>query len=190
MTTQAGRKAGVHTAVAADGQSLPFLATSFDCAIAIKVLNHVHDRPAFMREARRVLRRGPLVLEHAPKECIKGNWITHYVPSLLGQERFEPESSTVSQMEVAGFRDVATLHVSYTDPDDGSAQALKRFPEMLTEERIMNTSLLSRLPEGERAEAFRVIRHDIQSGHLREVISRYEPLSRMHGDGTFFIGRL
>jgi SAM-dependent methyltransferase len=188
MVRQAGSK-GIDAVVTA-GQELSFSSGSFDCAIAVKVLNHVRDRAAFMGEARRVLREGPLVLVHATKECIEGNWIAHYVPSLLGQERFEPERQTVAQMEGAGFS-VELRHIRYEDMDDGSAQALKRFPELLlSETHIMNTSLLSRLPADLRVEAFAAIRRDHESGQLDAVIASYEERSERHGDGTMFVGRV
>jgi len=190
MVRRAASKPEVGAAVVADGQALPFADGAFDCAVAIKVLNHVADRPAFIRESKRVLGGGPLVLVNAARETIEVNWITHYVPSLLGQERFEPEAATIEQLEQAGFQ-VEVSHIRYTDMADGSAQALKRFPEaLLSEERIMNTSLLSRLPEEVRREAFEAIRRDHESGRLREVIAEYQPLSEKHGDGTMFVGQV
>lgn len=189
MVKRAASKPGVDAAIVAAGQALPFREGSFDCAVAVKVLNHVGDRDAFMREAKQVIREGPLVLAHATKECIEGNWITHYVPSLLRQERFEPEAATVEQLQRAGLL-IEVVHIRYMDMADGSAQALKRFPEaLLTEERIMNTSLLSRLPNEVRREAFATIRRDHESGRLREVIAEYEPMAEAHGDGTMFVGR-
>lgn len=172
----------------ADGQALPFRDATFDCAIAVKLLNHVADRRAFAREARRVIRSGPLVLVHATKESIEGNWICHYAPSLRTQERFEPESSTVDALIAAGFAEVRVTHVRYTDMSDGSAQALKRFPEtFLTPERILNTSLFSRLPETERRDVLAAIRRDYESGRLREVIAEYERLSEKGGDGAILV---
>jgi len=177
-------------ATVGDGQRLPFRDLSFDCAVAIKVLNHVPDRLAFAREARRVVRGGPVVLMHATRESIAGNWICHYLPVLLDQERFEPETATVEALRAAGFADVQVAHIRYSDLADGSAQALKRFPEaFLTDERIMNTSLLSRLPAEVRGEALEAIRRDYASGRLQEVMAEYEELSAKHGDGTMFVGR-
>jgi hypothetical protein len=93
-------------------------------------------------------------------------------------------------MREAGYRNVEVLHITYDDLDDGSAQALKRFPEaLLSEQRIMNTSLLSRIPELERKAAFDSIRRDHASGRLAEVVAQYEPLSLRAGDGTMFVGR-
>jgi SAM-dependent methyltransferase len=178
------------TSVTANSQALPFRDDAFDCAIAVKVLNHVPDRRAFAREARRVTRSGPLILVHATKESIEGNWICHYAPSLRTQERFEPESATVHYLRDAGFADVRVSHIHYSDMADGSAQALKRFPDtFLTGERILNTSLFSRLPEAERDEVLAAIRRDHHSGRLRDVIAKYEPRSARAGDGTIFIAR-
>jgi len=176
--------------VIADGQRLSFRDESFDCAIAIKVLNHVADRRAFVREARRVTRSGPLVLVHATKESIASNWICHYVPSLLEQERFEPESETIDALRATGYSSVDTSHIRYTDMADGSAQALKHFPEtFLTDAHIMNTSLFSRLPRDERESALAKIRRDRASGRLSEVIARYESLVGRYGDGTLFVAK-
>jgi ubiquinone/menaquinone biosynthesis C-methylase UbiE len=177
-------------AAVADGQWLPFRDESFDCAVAIKVLNHVADRHAFAREARRVTRSGPLVLVLASKESIAANWICHYVPSLLVQERFEPKSETIDALRAAGYSSVDVGQIRYMDMADGSAQALKRFPKtFMTDEHIMNTSLFSRLPERERDEALAAVRRDHASGSLWEVIAEYEELSEKHGDGTMFVAR-
>jgi SAM-dependent methyltransferase len=180
---------GVAAAIA-DGQALSFRDGAFDCAIAIKVLNHVVDRGVFLREARRVVRNGPVVLIHATKESIEANWITHYLPSLKTEQRFEPESATIRDMRLAGF-EVEVGRVRYHDLSDGSAQALKRFPDaFLTEERIMNTSLLSRLPEEIRRTAFNRLHEDHASGRLREVIAGFDEASEKCGDGGIFVGRV
>jgi ubiquinone/menaquinone biosynthesis C-methylase UbiE len=191
MVRQAASKLsnGASTIVA-DGRRLPFRDESFDCAIAIKVLNHVSDRRAFAREVKRIIHSGVLVLVHATKESIAANWICHYVPSLLTQERFQPESETVQALRDAGFTQIEVSHIRYTDMADGSAQALKRFPEtFLTDERIMNTSLFSRLPANVREEALAAIRRDYASGRLNEIIADHEPLSDRHGDGSLFVAR-
>jgi ubiquinone/menaquinone biosynthesis C-methylase UbiE len=189
MVARASTK--VERALIAAGQALPFRDSAFDCAVAVKVLNHVPDRATFMQEAFRVVREGPLVLVHATKESIKGNWISHYFSAILDDARFEPEARTVQQMRDAGFRAVDVSHITYQDTDDGSAQALKYRPEaFLTDKRIMNTSLLSRQPEGVRAEALASIRADYASGKLSDVIASYDERSRRGGDGTAFVGRV
>jgi hypothetical protein len=131
------------------------------------------------------------VLVHATKESIEGNWICHYLPALRRRERFEPEAETVLILQRAGFHQVDVSHITYEDMADGSAQALKRFPEaFLTDERIMNTSLLSRLDGQVRREALARIRRDYRAGRLPDVMAEYEPLSQTYGDGTMFVARL
>jgi len=185
MVRRAASKMG--PTVVADGQSLPFREKVFDCAVAIKVMNHVPDWPGFFAEARRVLREGPLVLVHATRETIQANWITHYIPSIGEQKRFRPEAETAQQLRAAGFKRVAIGHMHYDDIEDGSAQALKSFPEaFLDDSRIMNTSLLSRESPETLTRSLAAIRQDYESGRLREVIARYEPLVRESGDGSVF----
>jgi ubiquinone/menaquinone biosynthesis C-methylase UbiE len=174
-------------AVIADGQRLPFRQQTLDCAVAIKVMNHVPDRAAFFEEARRVVRSGPLVLVHAMRETLRANWITHYIPTILEQDRFRPESETVDELRAASFRDVTVDHIFYEDMEDGSAQALKRFPESFLDRwRIMNTSLLSREPPNVLDDALAAIRRDIESGQIEAIIAGYRTLEREYGDGSVF----
>ena len=119
---------------------------------------------------------------------MRANWITHYIPTIGYQERFRPEEETAQQLRAAGFAHVEVGHMYYDDIEDGSAQALKSFPEaFLDDSRIMNTSLLSREPPETLARALAAIRRDHASGRLRDVIARYEPLVREYGDGSVFI---
>jgi hypothetical protein len=71
--------------------------------------------------------------------------------------------------------------------EDGSAQALKRFPESFLDRwRIMNTSLLSREPPNVLDDALAAIRRDIESGQIEAIIAGYRTLEREYGDGSVF----
>jgi len=171
-----------------DAQALPYRGGSFDCAVAIKVINHVPRWQLMLTEARRVIRDGPFVMVHATKETIQANWITHYAPSLLNERRFLPEAETAEALRSAGFRSVDVHHVLYTDMADGSAQALKRFPEaFLEDEAIMNTSLFRNLIGSDVQRVLTAVRRDYHSGRLKEIIAKYEGLAGQHGDGTVFV---
>jgi SAM-dependent methyltransferase len=188
MVQRAASKMG--PTLVADGQHLPFRENAFDCAVAIKVMNHVPDWSRLFVEAHRILREGPLVLVHATRETMRANWITHYIPTIGEQERFRPEAETAQQLRAAGFTRVEVGHMYYEDTEDGSAQALKSFPEaFLDDSRIMNTSLLSREPPETLTRSLAAIRHDYESGLLVEVIARYQPLAREYGDGSVFVAR-
>ncbi len=185
MAQHAGAKLPDAWATVADAQHLPFREASFDCIASIKVINHVPDWRAMLRELRRVVRDGPAVLVHATTETIEANWVSEYIPSLRDQARYRREEETAVALTVAGFRRVDVRHIRYRDMKDGSAQALKHFPEaFLAEPGIRNTSLFHDLSPEQVRKILAAIRRDHESGRLREVMERYEPLVRHHGDGA------
>jgi ubiquinone/menaquinone biosynthesis C-methylase UbiE len=187
MAAQADEKLEAAPVVIADGQHLPFRDAAFDCAISVKVLNHVPDWRRFLREARRVLRDGPLVLLHATKEKLEANWIMEYLPSLLAPEetRFQTKAGILAAVREAGFRQAEIGPMFYTDLNDGSAQALKHDPEAFLA-NIRNTSLFFRLSPTEAEGILDRIHRDHARGKLRDEMARYEPLVREHGDGSVF----
>lgn len=187
MTRGASAKLGAGRVVVADAQHLPFGDSSFDCAISVKVLNHIPDWRAAFREARRVLRGGPYVLLHATRETIEANWVLEYLPSLLAPEetRYQTREEILEALREAGFGRVQVRAMFYDDLEDGSAQALKHDAEAFLA-NVRNTSLFYRLSRRQAADLLATIRRDHQSGRLREVIARYEPLVQQYGDGSVF----
>ncbi len=173
-------------AAVGDAQYLPFRDGSFDCAISIKVLNHIPDWRLMLREARRAVRLGPVVLVQATRETMEANWVCEYVPSLRGQERYRTEGETADALRGVGFGRVEVRRIRYRDVEDGSAQALKHFPEAFLA-NITNTSLFHRLSPEEVARVLASVRRDLGSGRLREVMARYEPLVQRYGDGSLFV---
>jgi len=145
-----------------------------------------------LREARRVLRAGPLVPKVSTRETVTANWIMNYFPALLDAaplHHYQPSDETVQALRNAGFANVDKRVIHYTDMIDGSFQALKHQPELFLEDdaAIMNTAVLKRVPESERRHAIETIRRDYASGRLREIMAEYEPLVREYGDGFVFV---
>jgi ubiquinone/menaquinone biosynthesis C-methylase UbiE len=178
----------------ADGQHLPFRDACFDCAISVNVLGHMPDWRSALREARRVLRDGPLVLKVSTRETVTANWIMNYFPALLDAaplHHYQPSNETVQALRDAGFANVEKRVFHYADTVDGSFQALKHRPELFLEDDapILNTAVLKRVPEIERHHAIETIRRDYASGRLREIMAEYEPLVRQYGDGFVFVAR-
>lgn len=194
MIKRARAKVPTVSFVVADGQRLPFRDASFDCAISINVLGHMPDWRVALKEARRVLRDGPLVLKVSTRETVTANWIMNYFPALIDAaplHHYQTSDETVAALRNAGFSIVEKCMFHYGDAVDGSFQALKHRPELFLEDDspIMNTSVLKRVPEPERRHAIETIRRDYASGHLRKIMAQYEPLVREYGDGFVFVAR-
>ena len=188
MLGRAADKLPSSPAVAGDAQSLPFRDGAFDCAIAVKVMNHIPHRDRFLAETLRVLRDGPLVLLHAARETIRANWICHYVPSLTEDPRYQSEAETAAALRAAGFSHVAVSRIWYAGETDGSAQALKYDPALFLS-AVQNTSLLYKLTPAAIDDVLAAVRRDHDSGRLANLIAEYEPLIAKFGDGSMFVAR-
>jgi ubiquinone/menaquinone biosynthesis C-methylase UbiE len=180
--------------VVMDAQRLPFRDASFDCAISVNVLGHIADWRLALREMRRVLRDGPLVLKVSTRETVTANWVMKYFPALLDAaplHHYQPAAETVAALREAGFATVEKRVIHYTDTIDGSFQALKHDPRVFleNEDAVMNTAVLKRVPEAERRRALEQIRRDYNSGRIGEIQAEYEPLVREYGDGFVFVAK-
>lgn len=173
-----------------DAQRLPFRTAAFDCALSVNVLGHLADWRGALKEARRILRDGPLVLKVSTRETVTANWIMNYFPAMLDHaplHHYQPAEVTVQALRDAGFATVEATVLHYADTADGSFQALKHDPAaFLDDARIMNTAVLMRVPEDERRVAVETIRRDYASGRIREIMAEYEPLVAKYGDGFVF----
>jgi SAM-dependent methyltransferase len=192
MTRRAHGKLAPSTAcIVADAGHLPLADATFDCAISINVMRHVPDRGAALREARRVLRDGPLIVKVSTAETIAADWVHAYFPTLLDhQPPYFSDDDLIREMRVVGFARVDLDCVVYEDDADGSFQTLKHYPEhLLDEQHLRNTAVFKRLPEHELQSGIARLRSDMESGAVVEVIERHRDLMERHGDGTIFIAR-
>ena len=182
-------RAKLPRAIASDAQRLPFRDDAFDCAISINVLRHVPARVDAMREALRVIRDGPFVIKVSTAETLRGAWLHEYIPSIMQhQPRYQSEHEIVAELRSAGFARVDVRRFVYTDAIDGSFQALKHAPASFLDERvIMNTAVFQRLPRADVDRGVELLRADIASGRVDDVVARYEPLRREFGDGSIFV---
>lgn len=190
MARRAAAKLGVAPVAVGDAPHLPFIDRAFDCAISVNVLGHVDEWKAMLREARRIIRRGPYVMKASTRETLTANWVVEYLPGIRDHaplHHYQPEGVIVEALREAGFSKVDLSRLHYTEMVDGTIQALKHHPDVfLDDARVLNTATLKRLPAAERDAGLAAIRRDHASGRLKEVIARYEPLVREYGDGSVF----
>lgn len=176
-----------------DAQHLPLRDHTFDCAVSVNVLGHLPNWRGALREMRRILREGPLVIKASTRETVTANWITHYFPDYIDHaplHHYRPAKETVDALREAGFSTIELRPIHYTDTVDGSFQALKHNPEMFFNDGLLlNTAAIMRIPEPSRGEGIGRIRADHTSGRLRDVMAEFEPLVATYGDGYLFTAR-
>jgi SAM-dependent methyltransferase len=98
--------------VRARAEAIPLRSESVDRVFTIHALHHFGDKPAYVREARRVLRRGGAVLTIGldPHTGIDQWWVYDYFPAALIADRVRyPSSESIRAMLSAeGFVSVVT----------------------------------------------------------------------------------
>jgi ubiquinone/menaquinone biosynthesis C-methylase UbiE len=117
------------TTVRADAQALPFPDESFDVAMMISMIHHVHDRPAALAEARRVVRSGGrVVLMGFTREDAASLWILDYFPSSRPwmESTHPPRAAFLEELPGAEEREV-----KFSDLRDANLAALSGHPERL-----------------------------------------------------------
>ena len=103
--------------VCGDVTSLPFKSRAFDAAFTIQVLHHVKDKMFFLKEAKRVLRKGArLAIDSCSHRQMRTFWLYHYFPKGLDLDlgRIPDSDEIASLLERAGFFNV-TIEISYSD---------------------------------------------------------------------------
>jgi SAM-dependent methyltransferase len=159
----AQRPRGAAPVINARAEELPFAASSFDAAMAILSDHHWEDRPAGLRELRRVARRRVVLFTWDPRFADEF-WLTRdYLPAskrLLGMALDE-----VAQC-LGGARSIK-VPIPW-DCRDGFYHAFWRRPEAYLEERVRaGISVLARLGEHESARMVSQLREDLESGTWR-----------------------
>ena len=99
-TLAAGRRRGVSRLVAGDGVALPFADGTFDCVLALDVIEHFEDDAAVMREAVRCLRTGGLMVLSVP--AFMALWRTH--DELYGHYRRYRRRQLIDLIDATGLR--------------------------------------------------------------------------------------
>jgi SAM-dependent methyltransferase len=129
------RAAGAAQAIQASAEKLPFDDDTFDAAMAILTVHHWHDKPAGLRELRRVARGRVVLLTFDPASR---PWLTDYVPELAALDEAQMPSIADYEMWLGPVR-IEPLPVPH-DCSDGFLYAYWRRPQAYLDPRTRSGS--------------------------------------------------
>ena len=117
MLARAQRRLAGIALVQGTAGRLPWQAESFDRVFCINAFHHFTDKPAFLAEARRILRPGGglLIVGLDPHRGLDRWFIYDYFPESfeIDKHRFPAASSVRAWMSEAGFQDCTTQEVEH-----------------------------------------------------------------------------
>lgn len=191
MLARAAAKLIPGSCVGADGAALPFREASFDCATLVSAFHLFGAREAkvrALREVRRVLRGGPLVMQVFTRENLVPLFTHEYFDHPIHQEVRETEAEHVALLEEAGFVRVTARRLAYAGVEDGSLSALQTDAELVSDERnFRNTSYWQRMDEPSRRAGLERLRRDLATGELERRVRRGRELAATWGHVTVLV---
>ena len=129
--------------IQASAEELPFANNSFDAAMAIMTVHHWQNKPAGLRELRRVARGRVVLLTFDPTSR---PWLTDYVPELAELDEAQMPSIKDYELWLGPVR-ITPLPVP-NDCSDGFLYAYWRRPRAYLDSRIRSgSSLFWALPD-------------------------------------------
>lgn len=186
MLAYAVRKLG-RRVVAGDAQRLPLRDGATDRATIINAVHLFADPPAALREARRIIREGPLVVTAFTRENLASLFVYEYFGLQEPITARPPTEEFVDLLEQCGFSRVEHEAYVYTDTVDGSLNALHTDPLRLAGPAYLrNTSFWHRLDEDTRNAGLQALARDLRSGELKRRVEEGLRQAVLHGHGTAF----
>jgi SAM-dependent methyltransferase len=187
MLANVARKLGSGHAIAGDAERLPIRDGSIDCAIMVNAIHLVREPAAALAEARRVLRKGPLVLTAFTQKNLAALFVFEYFGRQDEIERRPDEAEIEQLLREASFSEVRHDAYVYTDTVDGSLNALHISPNYLAGPAYLrNTSFWHRLDEDSRRAGLQALAEDLRSGVLAQRVKESYALAAEHGHATVF----
>ncbi len=193
MLARAATKLPSGSCVAADGAALPFRDRSFDSATVVSAFHLFggHDaKVRALRQVRRVLRGGPLVMQVFTRENLVPLFTHEYFDHPIHREVRETEAEHVAMLEEAGFAGVTARRLAYEGMEDGSLSALQTDAALIADERnLRNTSYWQRMDEPSRWAGLERLRRDLASGDLERRVQQGRELAGTWGHVTVLAAR-
>jgi SAM-dependent methyltransferase len=157
---RAQRRADAAPAIEGSADALPFADASFDATMAVLTDHHWPDRPAGLRELRRVARKRAVLFTFDPS-YVDAFWLTRdYIPGFRDLPGMTIEE-IASQFRPTRIEPVPVAH----DWQDGFLFAFWRRPEAYLDPVVRaNISVFALLDEAEVADFVERLRADLDSG--------------------------
>jgi ubiquinone/menaquinone biosynthesis C-methylase UbiE len=187
MLAHAARKVGLGHVVAGDAIALPIQDDAVDSAMIVNAAHLIEDPLEAFREARRVIRGGPLVLTAFTKENLAALFVYEYFGLSAPLTPRPPASEVEASLREAGFTTIQSETYVYTDTVDGSLNALhSNAMHLAGRAYLRNTSFWHGLDEQTRTAGLSALAADLRSGRLEERVKEGYRLATGHGHGTVF----
>jgi SAM-dependent methyltransferase len=150
-------------AVRALAERLPFADGRFDAALAVLTVHHWADRPAGLRELRRVARHRVVLLTYDPSRHATFWLVARYLPAIHALDR--PRFPSMAELvEALGPLEVTALPIA-GDCCDGFLGAFWRRPEAYLDPAVrQGMSVFGQLPPERTASGLAWLADDLASG--------------------------
>ncbi|MEM1244052.1 MAG: class I SAM-dependent methyltransferase [Pseudomonadota bacterium] len=179
MLNQARQKQPTIVWHEADAAAMPFADANFAGIISVLATHHMHDLPAALKQAYRVLQTGRLVIFTATPEQMQHYWLQHYFPKMMQNcsEKMLDFAGFAKLLKSAGFTSVKQIPYYITDKtQDKFLHAGKYSPQIYLDEKIRNANSGFKLfaDQVELPLGLEKLAADIKSGQIEEIIKKYE----------------
>src|SRR5439155_24383587 len=167
---------------------LPIRDAGVDTVMCVSALHQCPDPAAALREMRRVVRDGPVVLQVFTAESLMPSYIFEYFPDPDAPEAVHPnEDGIAAMLREAGFGRIELERFVYEDLADGTVHALQNDVDAVSDpERLRNTSFFQKLaPDVQRA-GLEALERDRESGRLADRVAEGLELAKEYGQGAIF----
>ncbi|MGE3267873.1 MAG: class I SAM-dependent methyltransferase [Chloroflexota bacterium] len=191
MLASARARTGAVRWLLGDAAALPFADGVMQSVACTLALHHFHQPAQAFREIGRVLGDGRLVIFTAGREQMRRYWLNEYFPDALQKATLQMPSveQTVSQMQAAGFGEIARVPWSVTpELQDFFLYSGKYRPRLYLDPRVRaGISTFANLADpAEIEQGCARLQADLISGRFADVLQAAE---HQDGDYLFLVAR-
>ena len=186
MVARSVPKIGPGRQVVGEASALPFGDDAFDAALLIHAVHLIRDPSSALRELRRVIRRGPLVLIDPVRENV-ATFVQEYF-GLRPASDARPRRGDIERLlEGSGFGRVEHERILYSDTADGSLYALHvNALHLAGPAYLRNTTFWYQLDPETRQRGLKALAAALRSGELAVRVKEHFSAAVERGHETAF----